>query len=220
MQGKTSICKAIAHWLNYKHLTGLEGLFSEASLTVPIAEYLRAEKIGALRAEVSHPAFSNAKGRPRQLDFVGFGPGKQWDFAIETKYFPTTIQQIVNDIGRLLLLKKAGCEKFLILAGPSAERRQATFKIDVKANGRHRNATARFFDFKRGNVKAIKLADEPTKIRTLFANFLKDYKIAAFPNAFEIACVDFYRSKKFSVGVWKVKVRQGTGQTSVTKLTR
>jgi hypothetical protein len=218
MQGATDICKAVAYWLNYKNLTGLEGLFSEVSLTVPIAEYLRAEKIGALRAEVNHPAFLQMKGRPRQLDFVGIRENEQWMFAIETKYFPTTIQQIVNDIGRLLVLNKPSCGKFLILAGPTGKDRSNSFRIDVKANGRHRNATARFFDYKRGGVKAIKLAEEPPKIQTLFATFLKDYKINSIPNAFEIACVDFYRSKRFSVGIWKIKARQGTGQTSIEKL--
>lgn len=36
----SELAKAVAHWLAYKSLSGFQGLFSEALLMVPVAEYL------------------------------------------------------------------------------------------------------------------------------------------------------------------------------------
>jgi hypothetical protein len=127
---------AVAYWLNYKNLTGMNDLFSEASLTVPIAEYLSRKHIHFLRSEVTHPTFRYVKGRPRQIDFVGTDKRDRWSFAIEAKFFPISFQEAMNDVGRLLVLDKIGCEKLLMIAGPRGE---DGFKINMIINHRRTN---------------------------------------------------------------------------------
>ena len=83
----SNLCRAVVYWLNYKHLTGLENLFSEASLTLPIAEFLTTKHVPQLRAEVNHPRFKAVFGRPRQIDFVGCDRNGTWKFVIEFEVF-------------------------------------------------------------------------------------------------------------------------------------
>jgi hypothetical protein len=206
------ICPAVAYWLNYKNLTGLSGLFSEASLTVPMAEYLKTKQVHHLRPEVIHPSFERIKGRPRQIDFVGMDQYGHWSFAIEAKFFPSQIQQVINDICRLLVLQMPRCEKFLLIAGPGGPGHKNCLKIEMNIDHRRVNVMTRFFSHKRGELKVVKLAEQPIKIRNLFYTFLTDYKLEKMPNAFQITCVDFYRSKQFAVGIWRVGLRRGTGQ--------
>ena len=216
----TRVCSAVAYWLNYKHLTGLGGLFSEASLTVPMAEYLKTKRIHLLLPEVTHPSFEHIKGRPRQIDFVGLNANERWFFAIEAKFFPTPIQQVINDLGRLLVLSVPNCEKFLLIAGPGRTDRKNCLKIQMNIAHRRRNVMPRFFSHKRGDSKIIKLADQPIEVRRLFRKFLRDYRLTEMPNAFQVTCVDFYWSKRFAVGLWKIGLRKGTGQITRNKLGR
>jgi hypothetical protein len=214
----SEICRAVAYWLNYKDLTGLHGLFSEASLTVPIAEHLKTKGIENLHPQRIHPKFRHIRGRPRQIDFVALNPRDRWLFAIETKWFPAPIQRVMNDVGRLLVLDEPGCEKFLVLAGPAGADHESCFRINMTISGNRRNVMSKFFSHKRGDSRIIKLKDQPHEIRELYRNFLVDYKLSELPNAFEIKCVDFYRSKKFAVGLWRVSLRQGTGQITRAEL--
>jgi hypothetical protein len=114
----SDLSRAITYWLNYKRLTGLQDLFSEASLVVPIAECLKTKNVAKLRAEINHPRFKAQRGRPRQIDFVGYTKSGQWSFAIEAKYLPATMQSIANDVSRLLLLDKMNCEKYIVIGLP------------------------------------------------------------------------------------------------------
>jgi hypothetical protein len=151
----SEICGAVAYWLNYKNLTGLSGLFSEASLTVPIAEYLKTKRVHSLMTEVNHPGYSHSFGRPRQIDFVALKRNGGWSFAIEVKFFPTPIQQVVNDIGRLLVLNKPGCEKFFVMAGPSGNKGEKSFQININIDHKRKNVMRRFFSHTKGESRII-----------------------------------------------------------------
>src|SRR5450759_3100826 len=83
------LTRAVSSWLAYKHLTGLAGLLNEASLSVPIAEFLTHNTRYNIVGQENHPNFpGRGVGRKRQLDFVAKTAAESWVFVIETKSLP------------------------------------------------------------------------------------------------------------------------------------
>jgi hypothetical protein len=117
------LAEAVATWLHYKTLTGLRGLLNEASMTLPIAEFLAAKHGKEIVGEKRHPLFATgAPGRPRQIDFVRLRRGENaWLAAYECKFRTDNQTLIVADICRLVCL--AQCEgigspdRFFVFAG-------------------------------------------------------------------------------------------------------
>jgi len=94
------LTRAVSSWLAYKHLTGLAGLLNEASLSVPISEFLTHNATGyEILGQEKH---SNFPDQDRRLDFVA--KRKRWVFVIETKSLPFGRQEFIDDLSRLALL--------------------------------------------------------------------------------------------------------------------
>ena len=216
----SNLSRAVTYWLNYKKLTGLEDLFSEASLVVPIAEFLKTKNVPKLRAEVNHPIFKSRRGRPRQVDFVGYSRKGRWTFVIEAKYLPSTMQAMVNDLGRLLFLDKDNCERFMVIGLPREEGKgiDEAFRIGAEVAGRRVNALERIFCRKKDKERIVNIRNEPTEISNLFKNFMDDYSVEEMPNAFQTKCLNFTTTKFFAAGMWRISARRGTGTISVSDI--
>lgn len=207
----SNLSAAVTYWLNYKKLTGLDDLFSEASMVVPIAEFLKTKSIPKLRSESNHPKFKSPRGRPRQLDFVGYSKHGNWAFVIEAKYLPATMQSIVNDLARLLLLDKNNCERFIIIGLPIDGDPKQAFKLTMNVGHKHVNVLQRFFSRTKDAERIIHINKIETEISKLFRNFMKDYHVDDMPNAFQTKCVRYRRTGEFATGMWRVSARKGTG---------
>jgi hypothetical protein len=173
MYDLSDLCRAITFWLNYKQLTGLNGLFSESSLVVPIAEFLKTKSVPQLRAEISHPMFEAIRGRPRQIDFVGYDKKGNWKFVIESKFLPSTMQSIVNDLARLVLINELNCERFMVIALQKSESIIKAYALNMNVGGKRVNVLKKFFSRTQDKARIINIKDQPNELMSLFRNFLR-----------------------------------------------
>jgi hypothetical protein len=210
----SNLSSAVTYWLNYKKLTGLDDLFSEASLVVPIAEFLKTKNV-PLRSEITHPRFKS-----RRVDFVGYSKHGRWTFVIEAKYLPCTPQLIVNDLARLLLLDKDNCERFMVigLLVEGEVKSDQAFKLTMNVASRRVNMLRKFFKRKWDAEQVIHINKLEPEISKLFRNFMEDYDVEDMPNAFQTKCVRFRRTGEFATGMWRVSARKGTGSISKSDL--
>jgi hypothetical protein len=214
----SNLSPAVTYWLNYKALTGLDDLFSEASMVVPIAEFLKTKSVPKLRSEINHPRFKSRRGRPRQLDFVGYSKHGNWAFVIEAKYLPSTMQSIVNDLSRLLLLDKDNCERFIVIGLPIEGDTDQAFKITMNVGSKRVNVLRKFFSRIKDAEQITHIDKLEPEISRLFRNFMQDYSVDNMPNAFQTKCVRFRRTGEFATGMWRVSARKGTGSISKSDL--
>lgn len=211
----SNLSSAVTYWLNYKKLTGLDDLFSEASLVVPIAEFLTTKSVPQLRSEITHPIFKS-----RRVDFVGYSKHGRWIFVIEAKYLPSTPQSIANDLARLLLLDKDNCERFMVIGlpvEPDVEPKQA-FTLTMNVGRRRINMLRKFFSRTKNAEQVVHINKLELEIAKLFRKFMDDYDVDNMPNAFQTKCVRFRRTGEFATGMWRVSARKGTGSINKSDL--
>jgi hypothetical protein len=135
----SQLTRAVVAWVTYKSLTGLAGLLTEASLSVPIVELLSHKQKHRIKREVTHPGFFvGGIGRPKQIDFViKRANGEGWLHVLETKKLPLSGQALVNDLLRLALLKKKGVGRYLLVGGELVGADWEAFKrARARAQGR------------------------------------------------------------------------------------
>jgi hypothetical protein len=185
----SNLSSAVTYWLNYKKLTGLDDLFSEASLVVPIAEFLTTKSVPKLRSEITHPTFKS-----RRVDFVSYSKHGRWTFVIEAKYLPSTPQSMVNDLARLLLLDKDNCERFMVIGlpvEPDVESKQA-FTLMMNIGSKRVNMLRKFFSRTKDTEQVVHINKLETEM--------------------------FRRTGEFATGMWRVSARKGTGSISKSDL--
>jgi hypothetical protein len=210
----SNLSSAVTYWLNYKRLTGLDDLFSEASLVVPIAEFLTTKSVPKLRSEITHPTF-----RSRRVDFVGYSKHGRWTFVIEAKYLPSTAQSIVNDLARLLLLDKDNCERFMVIGLPVvADDVKSSFTLNMHIGRKRVNMLGKLFRRKTDTEQIIHINKLEPEILELFRKFMEDYDVDEMPNAFQTKCVRFRRTGEFATGMWRISARKGTGSINKSDL--
>ena len=100
------LARSTAAWMAYHNLSGLEGILTEHTLTIPIGTYLATRTGRFVESEVAHPINSKSnsdKGRPRQIDLV-LSNRKNKEIVFEIKKLNVGFDAVINDILRLLIL--------------------------------------------------------------------------------------------------------------------
>ena len=94
------------------------------------------------------------------------------------------------------------------------------FKLNMIVEGHRTDVLRKLFSRTKDQVRIVNIKNQPIEIGRLFRNFMKEYGVNKMPNAFQTKCVNFTRTKYFAAGIWRVSVRQGTGQVMRSKLKR
>ena len=212
------IAEVVSLWLHYKALTGLSGLLNEASMAVPIAEYLASRYGSEVQSERMHPLFHSAgRGRPKQLDFVRVKRGEStWHAAYESKFHSEGKSGIVDDLCRLACLsqvKNIGTpHRFLIFAG-RRDRSEKLFSVNLNTGNGSREdffgALLSQDDAKMEEKHRFSLASILPGQRSYFYDFAKKYD-ARLPSIFVTELSGWYATGRFTCGVWKVLSARGS----------
>lgn len=214
------IANAVVSWLNYKNLTGLKGLFTEAAIGIPIAELLSTKYGQEIESERKHPVFDSAKGRPRQIDFVRVKRDKlTWYAAYECKFMRISFEGIVSDLCRLLCLNQAKGigkpEKYFIFAGKLG-RDDELLKCEINTGDGSRIPA--FKDIlalgscgKKGVdcKKSFRPIDLHPKQRQAFQTFARDYKVS-LPSKIVTNLEGWCIHLEFGCAVWRVTAESGS----------
>jgi hypothetical protein len=219
------LTRAVSSWLSYKTLTGLEGLINEASLSVPIAEFLTHNTKYEILGQEDHPQFGN-----RKLDFVAKKRGSDsWVFAVETKSLPLgDPQRFVDDILRLALLNRPGVRRYFLVAGKLSEADWKRLKVERdkakgKVTGPLRVPFRRLINVKgsaRCDVVGLFLRNDYhiksvdlTKIDKLVGEYVRDFKERyepkTIPGRYVTELKSWNRKNRFVAAIWEIKIKQG-----------
>ena len=215
------LTQAVAGWLSYKSLTGLRGHLNEASISVPITEFLSTRHGESMRSEVAHPLFKGEKrkGRPKQLDFVQRrrkGEGTSWLAAYECKFQTDLPSRMIADICRLLVLNQANGignpKRFFLLAG---ERKDPNIPLDRMINS---TASGRISVFKDTLLRqpseinsqlSVRLNTLHAEQRSLYASFARENDVK-IPSAFSTKLKGLSVAAKYSCAIWEIKAANGS----------
>ena len=209
--------RAVVCWLEYKSLTGMNGIFSEASLAVPIAEFLSRKYHNEIKSEVRHPTFDKkSDGRPRQIDFVREAKGeKRWHAAYECKFENSSLLDIISDVCRLLCLsqdKGIPCnDRYFIFARKLGE---ANLLFDRESNveGSRKSRFERILlqskdDLNKKN--SFKISDLNEKQKKAFEFFAKKYK-CQLPSQIVTKLCGWSQGSEYACGIWRISSEQGS----------
>lgn len=228
------LTRAVSSWLAYKHLTGMAGLLNEATLSVPVAEFLTHNTRYDIVGQEPHPNFpGKGIGGGRRLDFVAKTAGGGWVFVIETKTFPLVREGFVDDLLRLALLKKPGTLRYFLVAGelPSSDWRylktarnkakgqitgatRVPFRLLVNVKGSPRKDLVRLFlrdDYK---AKTVDLKNISKVTRKYLKSFQKRYRQRTIPGRYVTTLKSYSRKNRFVAVIWEIKIKQGGSITS------
>lgn len=208
------ICETVAGWFAYKSHTGLSQLFSEASLTVPIGEYLSTKHQGEVQSEKAHPLFKKSgRGRPKQIDFVRLKRGSDiWHAAYECKLLPSTVSRIVEDICRLTCLTQASCvgtpNRYLVVAGTASRFKELR---DTKINAGQNSRICAYdgvLSFSRSQPTRNKLRTLHRSQKRYFSDFAKKYE-ARLPSAIKTDLCGEANYERYGCWIWRISAVQG-----------
>jgi hypothetical protein len=216
------ISRAVVCWLEYKSLTGMNGLFSEASLAVPISEFLSRRHGGQIKSEVAHPLFaSQSRGRPRQIDFVREANGnKTWLSAYECKFQNISLSDIINDICRLICLSLPGgikCkDRYFIFARKLGE---ANILIDKEINiGKARLSTFDKILLQQevyiGQKNSFKIRELHQNQQDVFNRFSKEYGVN-LPSQMVTKLCGMSRGLEYACAIWRISSESGSRQKAL-----
>jgi hypothetical protein len=222
------LAEAVAAWLHYKSLTGLSGLLTEASMTLPIAEYLYSKHRSEIHGEREHPLFAKgARGRPKQVDFVRLRRGDKTSFAAYECKFRTTNQElIVADICRLVCLaqcrdKIGSPERYFIL---SNKLRKGSRLLDTMSNTGEGSRFSFFGNLllegrKKSSFEAnsFKLLDLEPRQKEIFQRFAKKNNVA-LPSIIVSQLVGWAVTGDDACGIWRITQERGSVMTSADDL--
>jgi len=227
------LTRAVSSWLAYKHLTGLAGLLNEASLSVPIAEFLTHRTTYNIVGQENHPNFpGKGVGRKRQLDFVA-KTAKRWAFVIETKALPLERQGFIDDLLRLALLNKPGVHRYFLVAGEltsadwkylKSKRNKAKGKINGALRvpfrllinvpqSRRKDLVSLLLrrDYREKTVDLKKIGKYTKKY---ISKFQRRYNRDKLPGQYITKLISWNRKNRFIAVIWEVKINPGRASVS------
>ncbi len=214
----SELAQATTAWLTYKDLTGAKGLLNEASLSMPILEFLTRKTIFEILREVPHPNFPRVgRGRPKQLDFVARRSGVGWVFVLETKFGRSSPDSLINDIMRLALLPSATAKRFLLL---SADLRMPQPPFSYQVYRGDNTPGQDFFDVvlrwrpdQGADQHFIDLRNIDERFRRKFAAFQEAYRQPNLPNMLNLFHLASCSTELYATHIWQISMRQGTGRS-------
>jgi hypothetical protein len=119
------LAEAVVHWVSFEVLCGRESLLSEASLRLPIGQFLKGSQKHDVIPEVPLPGEEGK--RPKCFDYcLKRKAGNTIVHAIEAKWVgkkarPTFVDEVFDDLYRLGSLRwqnqAEACERWLVIAG-------------------------------------------------------------------------------------------------------
>lgn len=209
--------RAVVCWLEYKSLTGMSGLFSEASLAVPIAEFLSRKHGNEIKSEVAHPLFdTGAAGRPRQLDFVREAKGEnKWHAAFECKFQNGSLTDVVNDVCRLLCLsqvKAFTCSNRYFIFARKLGGANLLLDSDLNIGAGRQNAFDKIFLQQETDIdqkNSFKIVDLHSRQRDAFAGFAKKYK-KPLPSKIVTKLCGMSQGLEYACAIWRITSEKGS----------
>ena len=205
---------------------GLGGVFTEASMAVPIGEYLATKYGSEVQSEVAHPLFDvGRRGRPKQLDFVRKKRGEHaWHAAYESKFQHAGFKGIIEDLCRLVCLAQAEGigrpRRYFIFA---AETSPGSALLDNSFNTGDGNRI-RYFDkiLKReegedepGSFGILELHEKQVAVFKSFSE-ANDVKL---PSRMITKLAGFSRNTRYTCAAWDVTAVSGSKLLSAKELT-
>ena len=134
------LAKAIIHWLEFERLCGRGKLFTEASLKLPVHQYLTANSGSEVEMETPLPGVPPAVGKKKALDFVVRRPGGKQAFQhiVESKLVNDKrafTQEVFDDLFRLDWVTKPEqgetFDRWLLLAGTVHNLKKRIFGVQI-----------------------------------------------------------------------------------------
>lgn len=207
-----ALAECVTSWLTYKYYTALKSVITEATLSVPITEYLNSNiSSGSVEREKHHPNFrSRARGRPKSIDFVlKRGGGEGWIAAIETKYCPSDKKALVTDLLRMAYLRvgNGGCDRYILIAVKRTKKKQRLCLLYNSGGGREDLFDYFFGEGRCGSVVDLRVA--PNTIHEYLSSFQRDYKMSDMCSVIVTEMVGSSKSTEFLTVVWRINRRQG-----------
>ena len=211
------ISRAVVCWLEYMSLTGMSGLFSEASLAVPIAEFLSRKHGDEIKSEVAHPQFDKgSKGRPRQIDFVREAKGKnRWHAAFECKFQKSSLPDVINDVCRLLCLSQDNgipcSDRYFVFARKLGETKQL-FDKEINVGSARQSAFHKILlqqEINRDENNSFKISDLHQKQQDAFKKFSKEYN-AQLPSQIVTKLCGFSQGLEYACAIWRISSEKGS----------
>ena len=211
------ICRAVVCWLEYKSLTGMSGLFSEASLAVPIAEFLSRKHGNEIKSEVPHPLFDiGSKGRPRQIDFVREARGeKRWHAAFECKFQNDSLSDVISDVCRLLCLSQVNgipCgDRYFVFARKLGED-NLLFSHGSYVEGSKMSRFEKILMHSKGDLdtkNSFKIDELNKKQKNAFEAFAKKYKVP-LPSQIVTKLCGLSQGEDYACAIWRISSEKGS----------
>lgn len=213
------LSEAVASWLHYKSKVGLQQLLNEASMAVPIAEFLAARHGRDVQSEVAHPFFSQGGlGRPRQIDFVRSQRGNDnvWHSAYETKYQTKDFSAIMSDVCRLVCLAQAAGvgnpNRYFVYAAETPETGGILEnEFNTGQGGRTPYYKGLLYKTKKqlGKNQTFSIQNLEERQKSAFREFSKRYCVK-IPSSMKIELTGFFRAGGYCCAVWQVWAAQGS----------
>lgn len=214
------LAEAVSSWLHYKSLTGLNGLFNEASMAVPIAEFLAAKHGAEIESERRHPVMGakTNSGRPPQIDFVRLKRSKRtWHAAYECKFKTTSYYSIATDICRLVSLSQEASvgkpRSYFVYAtelGKADTILTNSFQGESGLQSYYEGILLRDMD-SLGKESSFSLSGLHKTQLQPFRAFCKKTKLSV-PSTIKTRLEGYSESGKFTTAIWEVRGVSGSKQ--------
>jgi hypothetical protein len=175
-QQSRDLVRAVRDWLSFQRLCGRDMIFSERSLSQPIAEYSLATHKGRIVPEFNHPGFATeGAGRPKQMGFALLrSRGDNAQAVIETKWIGETSyskQAIVDDILRLECFRNksdAHASRYFLVAGLTTTFCSNFQDLQYNEDGQRWQFTASLLEFKNTTSSTVEVLNADPGLRKVF----------------------------------------------------
>jgi len=213
------LSEAVTYWLHNKSLTGLGGLLNEASMAVPIAEYLAARYRKEVESEKAHPSFPDGgRGRPKQIDFVRVKHGDAtWHAAYECKFQKPDFYAIAGDICRLVCLAQnrdivGTPDRYFVFAAKLNGKGQLLEKGINTGFGQRKSYFDGVLPMGQDNVngkQTFEIKKLQKKQLAPFVKFAEENNIL-LPSKIVTKLSGWTQSSKYGCAVWKISSARGS----------
>lgn len=179
------LVEAVGSWLDFETICGRATLFSEAYMTYPIGQALRALFDGEIKTEAEHPAIAPLRlgpGDKPRIDFAVFDKGKM-KLALETKWLTEHLgaDYILRDLVRLELAVDSGAElAFFILGGVKRDLKSLFQTVAFRSHPGSLNSRD-LLPIDHNNVRVLRFFPAPAYRRDLFLRALEPIKDIQLP---------------------------------------
>jgi hypothetical protein len=209
------LSQAILAWLSFQMLCGRQAILSESYLAQPITEFFTPLFPNRIDAEWTSPQYKlNARGRPRQLDYVLLSRDSNHPkIAIEAKWTSDSQidkQRFVDDVMRLEMLRLESNGKIrhttrLFLLAGLREHTKRCLDTSLNSQGGRIPFFSLFLPTNDFEKHTINIFTSENAIRQRFKDFANAYNVPLLPKSYKTRKVVDEQNEYASVLIWEIQ---------------